>query len=98
MNIQFFTMPGSRHGSRAALPRNNRAFSDQRRRDNRPSTKPVSVNRIRMVAVWRVNDETGRLECTWMPDDEADSRDDLRRMIKRLWLFLAVYQQGSIAA
>jgi hypothetical protein len=51
-----------------------------------------------MVAVWRVNDETGRLECTWMPDDEADSRDDLRRMIKRLWLFLAVYQQGSIAA
>lgn len=75
MTLQFFSLPGSRRGPRVAPPTHISAFADLRRERDRPFTKSSRTNRTRMVAAWRVNGETGRLECIWMPDTEPDTGD-----------------------
>lgn len=98
MTLQFFTLPASLRVSRIASPKHNPAFADPRCERDRPFTKSPRTNRIRLVAAWRVNGETGRLECIWMLDAEPDTGGGLRRLIERAGLLLAVYQHGRFAA
>lgn len=98
MNLRFFALRGSRYSLRIAPPKRNPAFADLRREHDRLYKKPSATNRTRMVAAWRVSEETGRLECVWTTDTDPDTSGGLSQMIERAGLMLAVYQQGRFAA
>ena len=98
MTPPFFALPGSRCGLRAAPLKQHCAFTCLRRERDRLLTGSSRPGRTRIVAAWRVNGETGRLECAWTPDAEPDTGGGWRRMTERVALLLAICPQGRLAA
>lgn len=98
MTFQLFALRGIRAGARNDFSRNSCPFHNARSRGDHPFAALARANRTRMVAKWRVNAETGRLECSWMRDSEPGSGDGLPRMIERLGIALAIHQQNRLAA
>lgn len=98
MTFQFFALMGQLLRASAGTPKCNCPTGDLRPGHDQVLVQATNTNRNRMVAVWRVNGETGRLECSWKPEGEVVIEHGSRSLIERTGLLLAVYQQGRFAA
>jgi hypothetical protein len=83
MTFHFLALSVSRAGARKRPPKNRAALHSARLHDDRSITNPACTNPSRIVAAWRVNPETGRLECTWVLDDTPGSEGGLSGMLER---------------
>lgn len=93
MNLVFFA-------SRSVPARNrNRFFSTRAEASSATSSlvpfraKPAPTSQ-RLVAVWSVNPDTGRIECRWTANNDEIARWLSRPWVERAGLILAAAQQS----
>lgn len=98
MTFHFFALKGHLRRAPVGTPKCNCTAADLRSGHDQVPVQAADTRRARMVAVWRVNGETGRLECSWKAEGEPGIEGGLRSWIERTGLLLAVYQQGRFAA